>query len=112
MVKAEDCDSSTRGFKSHRSPLFCYILRNPRYQRMIRDPKNIGKRVEFLNRYLSSKLFQDSKQWLESLFVFLRLHQYNGVQLQEDAILAGLEKLNVQPKVIILTRLIPNRKNY
>ena len=30
------------------------------------------------------------------------------IQLQEDAQLAGLESLNVQPKVIILTRLIPN----
>jgi sucrose synthase len=29
-------------------------------------------------------------------------------RLQEDVILAGLEGLNVQPKVIILTRLIPN----
>lgn len=29
-------------------------------------------------------------------------------QLQEDVLLAGLEGLNVEPKVIILTRLIPN----
>ncbi|MGB3654306.1 MAG: sucrose synthase, partial [Rivularia sp. (in: cyanobacteria)] len=38
------------------------------------------------------------------------LDQAKGLetQLQEDAQLAGLEKLNVQPKVIILTRLIPN----
>ena len=51
------------------------------YSPQIRDPKNIGKGVQFLNRYLSSKLFADSKQWLESLFDFLRLHQYNGVQV-------------------------------
>jgi len=51
------------------------------YTPTIRDPKNIGKGVEFLNRYLSSKLFQDPRQWLESLFKFLRLHSYEGLQL-------------------------------
>ncbi len=51
------------------------------YTPTIRDSKNIGKGVEFLNRYLSSKLFQDPRQWLESLFKFLRLHSYEGLQL-------------------------------
>ncbi len=51
------------------------------YSPAIRDPKNIGKGVAFLNRYLSSKLFQDPKQWQDALFNFLRLHRYNGYQL-------------------------------
>lgn len=51
------------------------------YSPKLRDSKNIGKGVEFLNRYLSSKLFQDPKQWQESLFNFLRLHRYDGFQL-------------------------------
>jgi sucrose synthase len=52
------------------------------YSPAIRDPKNIGKGVEFLNRYLSSKLFQgDVSQGQEALFNFLRLHSYNGHQL-------------------------------
>ncbi|QIZ70157.1 sucrose synthase [Oxynema aestuarii] len=51
------------------------------YSPTIRDPKNIGKGVQFLNRYLSSKLFQDPRQWLEMLFEFLSLHSYNGLQL-------------------------------
>jgi sucrose synthase len=51
------------------------------YSPLIRDAKNIGKGVEFLNRYLSSKLFQDPRQWLESLFLFLSLHHCNGIQL-------------------------------
>jgi len=51
------------------------------YTPTIRDSKNIGKGVEFLNRYLSSKLFQDPRQWFESLFKFLRLHSYEGIQL-------------------------------
>lgn len=51
------------------------------YSPSLRDPKNIGKGVEFLNRYLSSKLFQDPRQWQEALFNFLRLHRYNSYQL-------------------------------
>ncbi len=51
------------------------------YTPTIRDSKNIGKGVQFLNRYLSSQLFQDPRQWLESLFKFMRLHSYEGIQL-------------------------------
>lgn len=51
------------------------------YSPAIRDPKNIGKGVEFLNRFLSSKLFQDQDQWQEAMFNFLRLHCYSGSQL-------------------------------
>lgn len=51
------------------------------YSPAIRDPKNIGRGVEFLNRYLSSKLFQDPSQWQDAMFNFLRLHRYDGYQL-------------------------------
>ncbi|HEY9853526.1 MAG TPA: sucrose synthase [Leptolyngbyaceae cyanobacterium] len=51
------------------------------YSPTMRDPKNIGKGVQFLNRYLSSKLLQEPGQWQEALFSFLRLHTYNGNQL-------------------------------
>ncbi|MGI0486101.1 sucrose synthase [Pantanalinema rosaneae CENA516] len=51
------------------------------YSPSIRDPKNIGKGVDFLNRFLSSKLFQDQDQWQEAMFNFLRLHCYSGSQL-------------------------------
>jgi sucrose synthase len=51
------------------------------YTPTIRDPKNIGKGVQFLNRYLSSRLFQAPQQGQEALFRFLSLHQYKGVQL-------------------------------
>ena len=51
------------------------------YSPAIRDPKNIGKGFEYLNRYLSSKLFQDQSKWLDSAFNFLRLHHHNGHQL-------------------------------
>lgn len=51
------------------------------YSPVLRDPKNIGKGVDYLNRYLSSQFFQDSGKGQETLFQFLQLHQYNGVQL-------------------------------
>ncbi|MGQ9869722.1 sucrose synthase [Leptodesmis sp.] len=51
------------------------------YSPAIRDPKNIGRGVAYLNRYLSSKLFQDPRQWQDALFNFLRLHRYSQYQL-------------------------------
>ncbi|OCQ90584.1 sucrose synthase [Nostoc sp. MBR 210] len=71
------------------------------YTPVIRDPKNIGKGVQYLNRYLSSKLFQDPKQWLESLFNFLRLHQYNGIQLLINNRIQSQQQLSQQVKKAI-----------
>ena len=68
------------------------------YAPTIRDPKNIGKGVQYLNRYLSSKLFQDPRQWLESLFSFLRLHQYNGTQLLINRRIQSQQQLSDQVK--------------
>ena len=68
------------------------------YTPTIRDPKNIGKGVQYLNRYLSSKLFQDSRQWHESLFSFLRLHQYNGTQLLINERIQSQQQLSDQVK--------------
>lgn len=66
------------------------------YSPTIRDSKNIGKGVQYLNRYLSSKLFQDPKQWLESLFRFLRLHQCNGSQLLINGQVRSHQQLSEQ----------------
>ena len=68
------------------------------YSPTIRDPKNIGKGVEFLNRYLSSKLFQDSGQWQEALFNFLRVHSYNGMQLLINERIKTQQQLSEQVK--------------
>lgn len=68
------------------------------YTPTLRDPKNIGKGAQYLNRYLSSKLFQDPKQWLESLFNFLRLHQYNGIQLLINGRIQSQKQLSDQLK--------------
>ncbi|MEG5041820.1 MULTISPECIES: sucrose synthase [unclassified Microcoleus] len=68
------------------------------YSPTIRDPKNIGKGVQFLNRYLSSKLFQDARQWQETLFNFLRLHRYNGLQLLINDRIKSQQQLSEQVK--------------
>ncbi|MGB3755713.1 MAG: sucrose synthase, partial [Rivularia sp. (in: cyanobacteria)] len=48
----------------------------------LRDSKKIGNGVDYLNRYLSSKLFgENCGTWQEALFNFLKLHKYNGQQL-------------------------------
>ncbi len=51
------------------------------YTPIMRDAKSIGDGAQFLNRYLSSKLFQDYDAWQESLFRFLSLHSYAGKRL-------------------------------
>ncbi|MBW4696398.1 MAG: sucrose synthase [Aphanocapsa lilacina HA4352-LM1] len=67
----------------------------------IRDSKNIGKGVQFLNRFLSSKLFQDPGKWQQRLFQFLRLHRHNGSQLLINERIQTLSQLSVQLKRVI-----------
>ncbi|NMG58000.1 sucrose synthase [Geitlerinema sp. P-1104] len=71
------------------------------YSPSIRDPKNIGKGVEFLNRYLSSKLFQDPREWQETLFQFLSLHSYNGLKLLINPRIKTWEQLSDRVKQAI-----------
>jgi sucrose synthase len=68
------------------------------YTPTIRDPKNIGKGVRFLNRFLSSKLFQDPREWLESLYNFLSLHQFHGTQLLINGRIKNQQQLSDQVK--------------
>lgn len=72
------------------------------YSPTIRDPKNIGKGVQFLNRFLSSKLFQDPRQWLESLYSFLSLHSFQGTQLLINGRIKSQQQLSDQVKKAIL----------
>lgn len=71
------------------------------YSPAIRDSKNIGKGVQFLNRYLSSKLFQAPQQWLEFLFQFLSLHRYDGIQLLINERIHSYQRLSAQVKAAI-----------
>ncbi len=47
----------------------------------LRESHSIGRGVEFLNRRLSSQLFQDKGEGLEQLIEFLRVHHCRGQQL-------------------------------
>ena len=71
------------------------------YSPIIRDAKNIGKGVQFLNRYLSSKLFQDPGQWLEALYKFLSLHNYKGLVLLINGRIQNQKQLSEQVKQAI-----------
>lgn len=71
------------------------------YSPIIRDSKNIGKGVQFLNRFLSSKLFQDPRQWQESLFNFLSLHEVQGTQLLINGRIQSQQQLSDQVKLAI-----------
>ncbi|MBD2577054.1 sucrose synthase [Oscillatoria sp. FACHB-1406] len=71
------------------------------YSPTLRDPKNIGKGVQFLNRYLSSKLFQDSKEWLSALYTFLSLHSYKGIPLLINGRIKNQAQLSAQLKQAI-----------
>ena len=50
-------------------------------QPLVRDPKNIGQGFEFLNRFLSSKMFNDIEKWRQLIFDFIKKHKVNGEQL-------------------------------
>ena len=71
------------------------------YSPILRDPKNIGKGVQFLNRFLSSKLFQAPQNWLEALFNFLSLHSYNGTVLLINGRIKNQQQLSDQIKQAI-----------
>ncbi len=68
------------------------------YSPKLRDPKNIGKGVEYLNRFMSSKLFQAPDQWLEALYKFLSLHRHNGTQLLINGRIRSQTELSNQIK--------------
>ncbi len=51
------------------------------YSPEIRDVKNVGNGISFLNKHMASSMFQKARQWGGDLFEFLRLHRINGQQL-------------------------------
>ena len=59
----------------------------------MKETKSIGRGVEFLNRYLSNRLFSQLESGDKKLIDFLRLHQYAGQQLMLSARISGVEEL-------------------
>ncbi|MEA5508391.1 sucrose synthase [Crocosphaera sp. UHCC 0190] len=83
------------------------------YSPMIRDPKNIGQGMQFINRYLSSKLFQDPRQWLDALFGFLSIHQYNGTTLLINGRIRNQRELSDQIKdCLSFVSRLPDTQSY
>ncbi len=68
---------------------------------IIRDPRNIGKGIEFLNRYLAGNLFANPDLWLNSLLKFLRDHQYNGIPLLINDRIQTSTQLSEQVKLAL-----------
>lgn len=62
----------------------------------VRDASMIGKGVEYLNRFLSSQMFNDLNKWQEILFNFARLHKYNNQQLIINNRIENAEHLILQ----------------
>ncbi len=62
----------------------------------VRDVKYIGAGVEYLNRFLSSQMFNNIEKWKKILFDFIRLHKHNGQQLILNERIRDAEHLNRQ----------------
>lgn len=73
----------------------------------VRDPKNIGKGVEYLNRYLSSQMFNDSDKWRSLLLNFIKLHKYNSQQLIVNERITDADQLssNIENAIDYLKKL-------
>ena len=59
----------------------------------MKETKSIGRGVEFLNRYLSNRLFLDLEKSGQYLLDFLRLHHINGIQLMLSTKITALDQL-------------------
>ena len=59
----------------------------------LREIRSIGNGVDYLNRYLSSQLFQEIEKGGHRLYQFLRLHQAQGMQLMLNDRIGDLDEL-------------------
>ncbi|BAZ92662.1 sucrose synthase [Thiohalobacter sp. COW1] len=59
----------------------------------LKESRSIGRGVEFLNRRLSSQLFQELGRGDKRLLEFLRMHQCHGVQLMVNERITDVEEL-------------------
>ena len=59
----------------------------------LKDARNIGRGVEFLNRHLSGRLFVEGGRGQKLLFDFLQVHQVRGQQLMLNGTLRDVDEL-------------------
>jgi sucrose synthase len=62
----------------------------------VREAKNIGKGVEYLNRYLSSNMFTNPQKMSQALFDFLFVHKHGDEQLILNDNIHNPEELNLK----------------
>lgn len=67
----------------------------------VRDTKYIGSGVEYLNRFLSSQMFNNVDKWKKILFDFIRLHKHGDEQLILNDRIKGPEQLNENINIAI-----------
>lgn len=51
------------------------------YAPFIRDTRSVGHGIRYLNRYMSSNIFQNREQWAQKAFEFIQIHKYREQQL-------------------------------
>jgi sucrose synthase len=99
----------------HEDPFGLEIDMTPfdRERHKLREEGSIGQGVEFLNRRLSSRLFEDIGKGDQRLLHFLRMHSYRGRQLMlNEAINDVAELRNALRQALIPLRRRPSHAPY
>jgi sucrose synthase len=79
----------------------------------IREPKSIGKGVEYLNRYLSSTMFTNPEKLSRALYEYLFLHKYKNQQLIVNGRIDSPEKLSSSiDSALGMLRKMPEKTTY
>ncbi len=81
----------------HHPPLAIDFMPFTDYSPIMRDSKSIGNGIRFLNKHLSSSLFQDREGWGRRLYEFIKMHTIDGISLLVNgAILSSLAELGAE----------------
>jgi sucrose synthase len=80
----------------------------------LKEPKTIGKGVEFLNRHLASKLFFDMGKGSKLLLDFLKVHKYRTTQLMLSENINSIDELRkaLRRAIYFLNRRNPEESNH
>ncbi len=79
----------------------------------IRDPRNIGQGLAFLDRYLCDELLNDSSYWLEALFNVLNLSYYDTINLLiNDRIRSSQDMAEQVKQALRFLRMRPDDEPY
>jgi sucrose synthase len=79
----------------------------------VREAKNIGRGVEYLNRYLSSNMFTQPEKLRNALFEFLFVHKHDSQQLILNTRINSPEILSTQlDHALKYLRKLPEEESY